>query len=156
MITFCADCVYCNKGAKHCNKLDLDVNLDIDGCLVGSRELPHVCDVCHRYVSGKCVLTQKDDTNENSEWVGLCGGCADKLGECHTCREATSCLFETSPSALPKVVQRQIQQGNMVQIVQVKNPDRITETCAQGCKCYKDGECGREYGRCGDWQFICS
>lgn len=153
MITFCADCVYCNKGAKHCNKLDLDVNLDIDGCLIGSRELPHICDACHRYVNGKCVLTQEEG---DPTWYGLCDGCAGKLGNCATCREATSCLFETSPCELPKIIQKQIRQGPMTQIVQVRNPDRIAETCAKGCICYKNGECGREYGSCADYKLICS
>lgn len=159
MITFCADCVYCNKGVKHCNKLDIDVNLDIDGCLVGSRNLPDKCDICNRYVNGKCVLVQDQEfgqTNQNDIWYGLCGGCAEKLGECPTCREAQFCLFETSSSTLPKIIQKQIQNGPMTQIMQVRNPDRVAETCAKGCKCYDGEGCMREYGRCNQYKLICS
>lgn len=154
MITFCADCVFCNKGAKHCLKLDVDVNLDTDGCLIGSHELPHICDVCNRYVNGHCTLTEI--STGSGEWVGLCQGCASKLGQCETCKTAKECLFETSPINLPKTVQRQIQNGPMIQIVQVRNPDRIAETCAKGCPCYQNEQCGRETGFCAKWNFICS
>ena len=160
MITFCADCVYCAKDAKKCNKLGVDVNLDIDGCLVGSRNLPETCDVCGRYVDGKCVLTRKDeeygDCNANDVWAGLCNNCASHLGKCATCYESCFCLFETSPSTLPKLIQKQVQMGNMIQLMQVRNPDRVAETCAKGCQCYDGETCMREYGSCVNYKFICS
>lgn len=160
MITFCADCVYCNKSAKHCNKLDLEVNLDIDGCLLGSRNLPEQCDVCNRYINGKCVLVPENEdfgeTNQNDVWYGLCNGCAGHLGQCGTCYEAQFCLFESSPSTLPKTIQKQFRNGPMIQLMEVRNPDRVAETCAQGCKCYDGEGCMREYGRCNEYRLICS
>ena len=65
-----------------------------------------------------------------------CKECVAAFSTCETCKHATECDFETNPSSLPKVVQKQIRQGNMMTVTQIKNPDRIEITCKNGCLCY--------------------
>ena len=94
--------------------------------------------------------------NEDNLYV-VCGKCSEKIGTCATCICIKECAFETDPSPIPQVVQKQIRQGPMVQIVQVMNPDRIAITCKMGCECW-DAEtetCFKQTcGTCGKYKIV--
>ncbi len=82
----------------------------------------------------------------------LCEQCYSVLDTCQSCGAAQSCAFETDPSSLPKVVMRQVRQGNMVMQTQVRNPDREEITCKKGCKCYNEEfGCQRQVGCCANY-----
>ena len=81
----------------------------------------------------------------------MCPQCFQHCGTCTLCISARECLFETSPSPLPKQIQQTIRQGNMTMQSIVKNPDRIKKTCDEkNCPCFDkiDKICYREYGVC--------
>lgn len=95
------------------------------------------CDRCGREIpANNLVLTE-----QNGKMFGICGACQTLMGTCHTCVNKTVCEFETSPLQIPPVVMKEIRQGNAVIRQQIKNPDRIRETCQKGCKCF-----GEEFG----------
>lgn len=78
----------------------------------------------------------------------FCSKCAEELASCVGCAHGRTCSFETDPSPIPPVIQKQIRQGLMTQIIQVKNPDRIAITCKLNCPCWDGENCGREVGYC--------
>ena len=79
----------------------------------------------------------------------FCEDCATQLNTCNFCKKATTCEFETNPSSLPKMVQKQIRQGNMTTVMTVKNPARIDITCRVNCSCFsEDFECMRQFHYC--------
>lgn len=104
------------------------------------------CDLCGTPLkNSQAIFTPK----ENDNYIITCPLHSQLFKTCQLCLENRECDFERNPSKTPKVVQKQIKQGPMTQIVQIKNPDRIAETCAVNCKCY-DAEIGclREHNTC--------
>ena len=82
----------------------------------------------------------------------FCNNCGHQLSQCQTCVTVTTCLFETDPSPVPKVVQQTVRQGNMTSSFPVKNPNRIAITCQKGCRCFDPEKgCLREFSTCGNW-----
>jgi hypothetical protein len=103
---------------------------------------PQYSKVEHKcYLCGKPIIDTKTMFIEDA--VILCDACNNLCGQCPTCANSITCDFETNPSTIPKLVQRQIRQGNTIMTTTVKNPARIEETCAKNCKCW-NGNCPRE------------
>ena len=127
----CGRCALRAQDGTHCGITGMAINPDADFCSKYS-ESPPQCDVCHKFIVGTSYLEQSED----GKWHQICGPCIQKLGTCHTCDRITSCTFEQSSSSLPKFVQKQVRQGNMVAVTQVMNPDRVKETCEKGCPCF--------------------
>lgn len=89
------------------------------------------------------------------KYIITCPEHTQLFNTCYLCQNGNLCDFETNPSKTPKVIQKQIQKGPMTQIIQIKNPDRIAETCAKGCSCYNpEYECGKQFGICGNYNQI--
>lgn len=104
------------------------------------------CENCGNSVVLPQILT------ENEQTLLLCDNCVKLSGTCNLCTERTQCDFETNPLSLPKVIIKQIRQGNQMLQVQIKNPERIRETCEKNCKCFdKEFGCGKENGCCGNY-----
>lgn len=79
----------------------------------------------------------------------ICPSCFESLRTCKICRFGNTCEFETNPSSLPKIISKQIRQGNMTAVTQVMNPERVRITCEKGCKCYsKENGCLKQIGTC--------
>ena len=94
------------------------------------------CSICGNIVLSNGVI---DDTHL------ICWNCFSSLKTCVACKNANICRFETDPSSLPKVVQKQVRRGNMTAVTQVKNPERVRATCEKGCKCFsKEKGCLKE------------
>jgi hypothetical protein len=114
----------------------------------------------HIFVCEKCNNPVIKDTyaivNENTEHHIVCLNCISKLTTCYFCTKGQTCDFETNPSTLPKIVQKKIQQGPIVQIIQVKNPERIKITCQNGCPCWntEDNACDKEINYCKNYECI--
>lgn len=79
----------------------------------------------------------------------FCPQCAKQLNTCHFCQHGNECTFETSTSSIPKFVQKQIRQGNLVSIQTVKNPSRMEITCFS-CECFNKAEniCLKDFNYC--------
>ena len=143
----CGQCALRSQDGDHCGLTGMTINPEEDFCSRGV-ESPHKCEICGHFIIGSSFLEQ-----QNGVWHEFCGKCQQKMGTCHLCDHARNCKFEQDPSPIPKMVQKQIRQGNMVSITMVPNPDRIAALCA-GCPCYdKEVWCWRhEEGQtCGNY-----
>lgn len=108
------------------------------------------CDICHRQIHHTEVIY---DSKSNKI---VCSDCCNRLSTCDNCHNGNICLFETDPSPLPKQVQKQIRQGNMIGQTIIKNPDRVRETCMKGCPCW-DAEtesCNKQLRYCANIQEV--
>ena len=107
------------------------------------------CTYCGRPITGKQVFIEHDLQTP------FCQQCIHFFGGCPTCVRADVCDFETNPSQTPKLIQKRIQQGLMTQVIQIKNPERIKETCARNCPCYDpEYQCGKEFGTCRNYNEV--
>ena len=107
------------------------------------------CEICGKPVPYPPLV----EVYEGHAPVIVCQDCCAQLGFCNRCKEAKFCSFETDPSPLPKVVEKRIQKGPMISVVQVKNPARTAITCEKDCPCF-DPEfgCLKEHGTCGKYE----
>lgn len=119
------------------------------GCIVHTTQI-NKCDFCGQVSITPLVVCPTEDNQVRY----VCDQCCSLFGTCRTCIQANGgCDFETNPSTLPKVVQKEIRQGNMISRMQVRNPARIDITCKAGCKCWnEENGCLREAGTCGNWK----
>lgn len=108
------------------------------------------CDICHRQIHHTEVIY---DSKSNKI---VCSDCCNRLSTCDNCHNGPICLFETDSSPLPKQIQKQIRQGNMIGQTIIKNPDRILITCKKGCPCW-DAEtesCNKQLRYCANIQEV--
>lgn len=108
------------------------------------------CDICHRQIHHTEVIY---DSKSNKI---VCSDCCNRLSTCDNCHNGNICLFETDSSPLPKQIQKQIRQGNMIGQTIIKNPDRILITCKKGCPCW-DAEtesCNKQLRYCANIQEV--
>ena len=108
------------------------------------------CDICHRQIHHTEVIY---DSKSNKI---VCSDCCDRLSTCDNCHNGNICLFETDPSPLPKQIQKQIRQGNMIGQTIIKNPDRILITCKKGCPCWnaETESCNKQLRYCANIQEV--
>ena len=104
---------------------------------------PYTCDLCHRVIVENPIIDIDNETGKVKRI--LCAECNSKFGTCLTCENTKNCKFEEDPSPIPKMVQKQIRQGNMVSVMNVPNIERIRETCQKGCLCFQqENGCNRQ------------
>ena len=135
-IKFCGSCALrtdnINSPTGHiCSISNLIVDASKDFCSKHKNELP-TCDVCGQ---ATLDLLQIIKTKEG-DFIAMCGECSKQLGHCRTCIHGNKCSFETDPSSLPKIVNKEITQGNARFVTQIKNPDRVRQTCQKNCPCF--------------------
>lgn len=108
------------------------------------------CDICHRQIHHTEVIY---DSKSNKI---VCSDCCNRLSTCDNCHNGNICLFETDPSPLPKQIQKQIRQGNMIGQTIIKNPDRVRETCMKGCPCWdtETESCNKQLRYCANIQEV--
>ena len=110
------------------------------------------CDICGMLTIPKTGAI--DMTNPDHPHL-VCANCEPHLGHCPTCIGAKECRFETDPSPLPKTIQQQFRQGNMISVTTVRNPERIRETCQKGCQCFSEEfGCSRQFNSCGNYKIV--
>ena len=124
---------------------------DTDFCFKHTKSL-FTCDCCGQPFIGNpyIVMSKIDDNTVSGIEACICPKCNQNINTCKTCAQMHQCAFETDPSPLPKVVQKQVQQGNMYAVTQVMNPDRIAITCQKDCPCWSSDFCcsKQNYGTC--------
>ena len=101
------------------------------------------CETCRRPTEQQVLCPDGDN------WHILCPNCASQLNTCSFCKKVNVCTFETDPSPLPKMVQKQIRQGPMISVTTEMNPERIRQTCEKGCDCFDANfGCMRQFHYC--------
>ena len=146
----CGDCALMQHGGGVCPVYKTARAPTDIGCLYHTTEL-HLCAICGNHMPKDNQLI---DMTNPEDIVIYCRGCKQHINHCPTCANSKECRFETDPSSIPKIIQKEIRQGNMVQIMTVKNPERIKITCPT-CPCYHNGsECCREFNFCQNYHFI--
>ena len=108
------------------------------------------CDICHRQIHHTEVIY---DSKSNKI---ICSDCGNRLSTCDNCHNGNICVFETDPSPLPKQIQKQIRQGNMIGQTIIKNPDRILITCKKDCPCWntETESCNKQLRYCANIQEV--
>lgn len=148
MIKHCYTCRIRNPRQNVCQLSGQPINPDTDYCSK-HKEYIDTCELCHRPMLDTHFV--RDDEN----WHTFCGECIKHLNTCTFCKKVNICDFETNPSSLPKMIQQQIRQGNMVSVTTIKNPERIRQTCEKGCDCFNaEFGCMREFHYCERMDYV--
>ncbi len=134
MIQHCKTCAFLTpKGNdKFCGLGRYKVEPEADYCSHHQATVT-VCEICGSALISPGIIDLVDGTPHT-----ICPQCLNLLGTCNLCDHAKVCVFESSPSILPKTVHKTIQHGPMQATVEVMNPDRIQETCKKDCTCWND------------------
>ena len=151
MIKYCKSCALADLKLLKCRRFGHDINPIEDFCSKHANEIP-TCAIC-----GQEMLKENSFIEfKNADHIRIiCGKCNSMMGTCALCVKSQTCVFDTDPSPLPKLIQKQVRQGPMISVTQEINPERVAITCAKGCDCY-DSECGcmRQYNTCGKCENI--
>ena len=149
LIKTCGECALRQNGI--CAIFQEAVESAQSACVKFTSEL-HTCELCGNVILPGHRLIDITIPNERHS---VCASCKKTFGHCASCKQRSNCLFETDSSSLPKFIQKEFRQGNMTQIMTVKNPSRIEITCKKGCPCF-DPEfgCLKENNTCGNYKII--
>lgn len=147
-------CEMCGlTNGRKCLVLGIEIDPKSPACAYYDSN-PSRCEIC-----GQVIL--KEQTIIHIDNLGgpihiTCEKCAARVSSCAGCKNAQACRFDTDPSPLPKIIQQRVQQGSVIMMNQVKNPDRIAITCEEGCPCWDFNEraCNRDFGVCGGYNCI--
>ena len=143
----------------HCNTCGLrDPSQNI--CLLHKHQVDPNEDFCskHRQVY-RCEhcgsITLSPIIEVDNDTIHLwCMNCSQERNTCSFCVHNNICSFENDPSPLPKVVMKTMNQGNMYVQTQVRNPERIRETCQKNCECFDaENGCLRQNNYCTGYCF---
>ena len=151
MEKLCKTCAILDPKLQKCRMFGHQVEPAIDFCSQHTTELI-TCELCGGQIpkAQSIIFVEKGKPNRL-----ICERCSKLHGTCHLCKNSAFCSFENDPSPLPKIVQKQVRQGNMIAMTQVQNPERIEITCKKGCPCYDpELECLRQFGTCGKCENI--
>lgn len=143
----CKECAYFDD--MHC-KISGQPAISHNVACASFSSQRYECDICHRQIHHTEVIY---DSKSNKI---VCSDCCNRLSTCDNCHNGPICLFETDPSPLPKQIQKQIRQGNMIGQTIIKNPDRTLITCKKGCPCW-DAEtesCNKQLRYCANIQEV--
>ena len=146
MEKYCRTCAILDPKLQKCRMFGHEVNPAVDFCSKHTTELV-TCELCGGQIPKNQSIISVVQGKPNRL---VCERCSQLYGTCHLCKNSAFCSFETDPSPLPKVIQKQVRQGNMTAITQVRNPERVEITCKKNCPCYDaEFECLRQFGTCG-------
>ncbi|MDO4966762.1 MAG: hypothetical protein Q4E51_08660 [Lachnospiraceae bacterium] len=141
----CGDCAFRSQDGARCGITGISIDPEVDGCSKGQKS-PYVCDICGRFIVESSIIDMDGETPHI-----ICEKCHSKFGTCSLCDSAGYCDFAQNPIQIPPTVQKRIQQGPMIAMTEVMNPERIKETCMKNCGCF-DPEIGclrQSAGTCG-------
>lgn len=143
----CKECVYFDD--MHC-KISGQPAISHNVACASFSNQRYECNICHRQIHHTEAIY---DSKSNKI---VCPDCCNRLSTCDNCHNGPICLFETDPSPLPKQIQKQIRQGNMIGQTIIKNPGRIRETCMKGCPCWdtETESCNKQLRYCANIQEV--
>lgn len=139
---YCRTCRILAPGQNVCQLTGQQKDPDKDYCSNHKKTL-YQCEHCGQLMLESILIPDID------KYHAVCPQCAEQINTCHFCRNGNLCTFETSTSSIPKLVQKQVRQGNMVSIQTVKNPSRMEITC-YNCTCFDKAEniCFKDFNYC--------
>lgn len=144
----CGRCVLQEQNGGTCPIFNKQFPEEEQGCPYFTPQLMK-CDICGNLIHPKEIVV----TNEEPIKI-LCQTCVSELNTCPTCNFSKQCFFETDPSPIPKVVQREIRKGNIRTVTQVRNPERVDKLCKNKCSCYSsEFGCLRQSNTCNSWKL---
>ena len=147
----CGSCAIQRHNHGTCPYFQQPMNSNDPACAKYCDEVV-TCDLCKGITTpAASYLDLTDPSNPHR----VCSNCKQHYGHCPVCIHSVNCLFETDPSPLPKIVQREIRQGNMISVTQVMNPERIRQTCEKDCSCFdRENGCLRQNNTCANYKMI--
>lgn len=145
----CGDCALHQRCNGVCPYLQQQIDSHNPACANFTHRV-EVCEVC-----GHLTVSPILDLTVGGQPHYLCDDCQRVSGTCATCKHGKNCAFATDPSPIPKTIQKQFRQGNMITVTQVMNPERIDKTCKNGCPCF-DPEfgCFKQNNCCGNHKIV--
>ena len=148
----CNTCGLLDPMQRVCQLFRIQVDPAADYCPKHvKREDIITCEIC-----GNITTNPMIDIYDSITTI-MCKQCQVRANTCDMCIFGNECSFETDPSPLPKIVQKQIRQGPTITVSQVMNPERIEITCKKNCRCFSLEEgCGKQNSLhwCKNYQFI--
>lgn len=148
MINYCRTCALCDPSQSVCRLFHHKIDIDQDFCSRHTKSLIQ-CEIC-----GAPMLEPFIDLSIEGEYHVICGNCASSRSSCSFCKKNTLCSFENDPSPLPKVITKTMQQGNSYIQTQIRNPERVRETCEKNCFCFDaENGCLRQNNWCNKQEF---
>lgn len=150
MVKTCGGCVLPQlHPQKYCPIFNEPIDIHDQACKKYTEEIAQCYSCGDIILEGGVLYKNKGD----DAYHVVCEKCSSQRGTCVTCVEADKCAFETDPSSLPKFVMKEIRQGNMIAQQQIPNPERIRQTCQNGCNCWNEEfKCLKQNGCCGNWK----
>lgn len=131
----CGSCALRSQDGTRCGLTGMPIDLEKDFCSK-AQKTPEVCDICGRFIADNSII---DVVNKTIHII--CQNCYSKFGTCTLCDSNGYCDFQENPIQISPIAQKKIQQGPMVMMTQVMNPERIKATCEKNCGCF-DPEIG--------------
>lgn len=140
---------------KKCNTCGLRDSKQ-NKCLLSGASIDPTADFCSKHnnnpihccTCGVITLRPLFETTSNGEVIAFCPQCGTAATYCPGCSHSNECSFETDPSPIPKYIMKTSQKGPMITQMQVRNPDRIANTCMLNCQCWSGSFCCREDNWC--------
>lgn len=146
----CGECALMKHNGGVCPVFNQVFEANEPGCPRFTTDLMS-CELCGQFMLPIVAIIDLTD-DEHPHFI--CDDCRRRCGHCPTCTKAKTCAFETDPSPLPKMVQKEFRQGNMISVTQIKNPERIEITCKKGCPCFDpENGCLRQFNSCGNYEI---
>lgn len=149
-IKTCGECALMKLAGGTCPIFREFVEKEKPACPRFKRELNN-CDMCGQPILGEEVI-YLNPGNQTQIRV-YCEQCSNQVGKCPSCANTNLCDFQTNPSPIPQIIQKETRQGNAIMMTHIKNPERVKITCEANCKCF-DSEygCMKEEGFCFNWK----
>jgi hypothetical protein len=112
----------------------------------------YTCKMCGASTIKPDIVIEKGEYNKTICYM-ICQDCSSKSGTCATCNKQSVCTFQTDPSPIPQVINKEFRKGNIITVTQVINPARVDITCKKGCVCF-DPEIGclKQFNNCKEWE----
>lgn len=126
----CNTCALANRVQKTCCLKGIPIDLEKDYCSKHTTSL-NTCEICGSAIVPGTELIECDETGKPHIY---CRNCLTFLKSCASCPKQY-CAFNEDPDPMPKIVIREVRQGNMVMKGQVINEERVKMFCTS-CHCW--------------------
>lgn len=136
-MNYCKTCSrkgYFQDGTLGCSLNHRKINPEEDFCSWHRRDEMPRCAYCNNIVEPEDVVIIMDTQKI------CCNNCSNNIGRRGTCAKRMTCEYETNLSPLPKIVMKQMRQGNSIVSMQGHNPEREKLTCFT-CTCWDEIKC---------------
>lgn len=147
----CGQCALKSPDGQHCRLHNLPIRNPEDSCPDGTKRVEK-CDLCGAEILPRAIIV---DMGLDHKTHIICSTCSQNYYSCSHCGQSLTCSFESSSIDLPKQVQQQIKTAQGYIVTNIKNPERVRQTCEKGCKCFdKEFGCLRQSNYCDNFEIV--